>query len=124
MGEQRASILDFEDDEDFARELVEVISKPEPTKPTVNPKDIEAVARKSGFTNRQPPEPTRRRRKKSPFTEQLGIKVRPGMKEIFQDLGEIIGGYDHTIFERAILALIKQEKGTEALAQRYEELTH
>lgn len=125
MGDQRASIIDFDDDEDLASEIADLASKPV-KKPSINPETVEEAAKKSGFTNRKPGKDSkqalpRRRRKKSPFTEQLGVKVRPGMREIFQDLGDKIGTYDHTTFERALLALIKEERAGE-LKARFDEL--
>ena len=130
MGNQRASIIDLDDDENLeenlATSLTEVIKKPAAEKPVVNPDTVEAVAENLGFTHRQQPAkkaPARRnRRKKSPFTEQLGVKVRPGMREIFQDLGELIGEYDHTTFERALLALIKEE-GAKDILNKLKKLT-
>ncbi|MCP4698494.1 MAG: hypothetical protein GY862_16825 [Gammaproteobacteria bacterium] len=134
MGNTRASILDLDDEEDvalvdnLAASLTEIIEKPTPAKPSVNPDTVEAVAKTSGFTNRQHTkkrsDAPRRRRKKSPFTEQLGVKTRPGMKEIFQDLGELIGEYDHTTLERALFALMKETRGAEDILARFEELTN
>ncbi|BBL77548.1 hypothetical protein [Methylomagnum ishizawai] len=80
--------------------------KPEPT-PEQEKRMIEE-GEKLGFVDRQPRE-KRSRRIRSPFTEPLGIRVRPGIKELFQDLGAHLGVYDHTTFEKALLALIEKE---------------
>ncbi len=128
MGNERASIIDLDDnedtlDDDLASSLTQVIEK-KTTKAKVNPSKVEAVAKTSGFTNRQQPtKKTRARRKKSPFTEQLGVKIRPDMREIFQDLGELIGEYDHTTFERALLVLIKEENAEDIL-RKFEKITY
>lgn len=139
MGDQRASIIDIDEEDYLLDDLVDVVKKPKPEKPKVNAQAVEAVAKSVGFTSRQQPteksieETTteittrgtriRHRRKKSPYTEQLGIKVRPGIREIFQDLGGLLSEYDHTTFERALHALIKQEKGTKELEKEFLELT-
>lgn len=81
---------------------------------------IEAVAKKSGFISRQPKK--RHRRRVSPYTDQLGVKVRQGMKELFQAVGERMEVYDHTTFERALLALIEQE-GYSDLKKQFTEIT-
>lgn len=82
---------------------------------------IKEVAEQSGFVSRQP-QKNRRRRKKSPFTDQLGIKVRPEMKALFQDIGERLSVYDHTTFECALLALLEKE-GIKDLLKQYKEIT-
>jgi hypothetical protein len=88
---------------------------------SVNYKDLEKVAADSGFIKRLP-QTRKNRRKRSPYTEQLGIKVRPLIKDIFQELGEKLSVYDHTTFELAILALIEKEKDQELL-EKYKDIT-
>ena len=67
--------------------------------------------------------PTKRRgRKKSPYTIAKGVKIREGMPELFIELAEHLGLQDNQTFERAILALIEKE-GTDALLQRYRNIT-
>lgn len=80
---------------------------------------IQQAAEQSGFISREPR--TRRRKPSSPYKIQLNLKVRDGMKELFQDMGEQLHVYDHTIFERALLALIEKE-GQGDLLQRYREI--
>lgn len=80
---------------------------------------IVQAAEESGFTSREPR--IRRRKPTSPYKIQLNLKVRNGMKELFQDMGARLYVHDHTIFERALLALIKQE-GQDDLLQRYKEI--
>lgn len=83
---------------------------------SINQKEIERVAETSGFIKRLPTN-NRRRRKKSPYTEQVGIKVRPSMKKIFQDIGDKLSTYDHTTFELAILALLEKENEIDMINQ-------
>lgn len=83
---------------------------------------VEAITEQSGFLSREPIKKKRRRRKPSPYTDQLNIKCRNGMKDIFQDLGERMDVRDHTTFERAIRALIKKE-GFSDLLSDYERIT-
>lgn len=80
---------------------------------------ITQAAEESGFTSREPR--IRRRKPTSPYKIQLNLKVRNGMKELFQDMGARLYVHDHTIFERALLALIEKE-GQGDLLQRYREV--
>lgn len=103
-GRKRAN-LDLNDDiglEEFI-ESTPAQKKPDPEKALIH-----KVAEQSGFVSRQPKKRIRRR-KVSPYTEQLGVKVRPQIRDIFHDIGDRLGVYDHTTFERAILALIEKE---------------
>lgn len=118
MGNQRAG-FGLDDDTIDIEELVETKPKPKP-KPADKTK-ITEVAEQSGFTSREPAPRQRRRRKKSPFTDQQAIRVRPGMKSLFQDLGEHLDVMDHTTFEKAIEALIEKE-GTDEQLVRFKEL--
>src|SRR5688572_10602927 len=112
MGNQRAGLdLDNIDIEELA-------GKGRGThKPSVDPARIQEVAEQSGFISRQP-QKKRRQRKKSPYTEQLCVRVRPGMKGLFQDMADLMDTRDHTAFERALLALI-EKNGTAELMQQY-----
>ena len=87
----------------------------------INYKDLEKVASESGFVKRLP-QKRKNRRKRSPYTEQLGIKIRPLIKEIFQEISEKLSIYDHTTFEFAILALIEKENDPE-LIKKYKDAT-
>ena len=50
-------------------------------------KNLEKVSADSGFI-KSLSQTRKNKRKRSPYTEQLGIKVRPLIKDIFQELGE------------------------------------
>lgn len=80
-------------------------------------KTIEKVAEQYGFVSRKN-RSQRRRKPKSPFKNQLNLKCRDNIKELFQDLGEQLGVHDHTTFEQALLALI-EKNGFDELLQRY-----
>ena len=82
----------------------------------IDHKEIERTAEESGFVKRLPKNP-KKRRKKSPYVEQIGIKIRPLMKNIFQEIGEKLSIYDHTTFELAILALLEKENDQELMKQ-------
>ena len=84
-------------------------------------KTLEKVAEQSGFVSRKN-KSQRRRRPQSPFKNQLNLKCRDGIKELFQDIGEELGIHDHTTFEQALLALI-EKKGLDDLLQGYKEIT-
>ena len=118
MGKQRAGLnLDMEDMIDI--EELAVTGKPQAKQ--IDTQRLEQVAQQSGFTSRAPQKP-RRRRKKSPYTAQLGIKIRPQMKALFQDIGQALDIYDHTTLEYAILALLEKKKMV-ALLQQYKDIT-
>lgn len=115
--------LNFDDDD-----ILSMASQPL-IKPKVTPEQIKEVANKSGFFSRQPPLQkvdhdiaNRRRRKISPYNAQLGIKVRPEIKEIFQNISDTLGIHDCSTFELAILALL--EKGNYSqLLDKYKQIT-
>lgn len=120
--------LNFDDDD-----ILSIASQPL-IKPKVTPEQIKEVANQSGFFSRQPrPQlqdqdivsdiATRRRRKISPYNSQLGIKVRPEIKEIFQNISDALGIHDCSTFELAILALL--EKGNyNQLLEKYKQITN
>ena len=87
----------------------------------VNKEDLEKVAEDSGFIKRLPTK-TKSRRRKSPYTDQLGIKTRPLIKDIFYEIGEKLSVYDHTTFELAVLALIEKQNDQD-LINRYKKIT-
>lgn len=115
MNNKRAS---FNLDEEIDISLVETVSR---NSEIINYKDLEKVASASGFVKRLP-QKRKNRRKRSPYTEQLGIKIRPLIKEIFQEIGEKLSIYDHTTFELAIFALIEKENDQE-LIKKYKTAT-
>jgi hypothetical protein len=116
--------LNFDDDD-----ILSMASQPL-IKPKVTPEQIKEVANQSGFFSRQPQlqdivhdVSTRRRRKISPYNSQLGVKVRPEIKEIFQNISDTLGIHDCSTFELAILALL--EKGNYSqLLEKYKQVTN
>ena len=80
---------------------------------------LEKISEESGFIKRQPKK-TRIRRKRSPYVEQLGIKTRPLIKEIFYAIGEKMSVYDHTTFELAIQALL-EKNNDQNLIKKYKD---
>ena len=126
MVKQRASLdLDLDDD------ILSIASQPS-VKPKINSEKIKEIANQSGFFSRQPQLNnitntadniiSRRRRKISPYNAQLGIKVRPEIKEIFQNISDTLGIHDCSTFELAILALL--EKGNYSqLLDKYKQIT-
>ncbi len=118
MTKERA-ILDLNDDD---VDILDVANKTI-TKRKVDLNEIKQVANQSGFVSRQAIENTsaslpKRRRRSSPYTTQLGIRIRPDMKDLFQDLSDQLYLNDCTTFERAILALCEKE-GFDGLIERY-----
>jgi len=108
MGRQRAGItLENTKTADATVGIEEVITKKEPLR-AIDKSEIERIAHESGFVSRSPI--SRRIRPKSPYTIQLNFKTRPGIKEIFQEVGARLQTFDHTTFERALLALLEKEK--------------
>lgn len=116
MGKERAH-LSLDDDLD--------ISEFQPAKKADHNdndlKELEKVAEHYGFVSRKH-KSQRRRKPRSPFRNQLNLKCRDNIKELFQDLGEQMGIHDHTTFELALLALI-EKNGSEELLQRYRDIT-
>jgi len=121
MGKERAP-LDVDGISDDSIDLSDF--QPQPSNSAEKPDQVlvEAIAEQSGFPSRDPTKKKRRRRKPSPYTDQVGIKCRQGMRDIFQDLGERMDIRDHTTFEKALLALIEKENFSDLLSE-YEALT-
>lgn len=101
-----------------------------------DPKDVRDLSEKAGFPSREPKKTiddgaandgeiiTRRRkstkrmgRPRTPYTDQISTKARPDVKEIYQEIGAELGLYDHTVFEKAVRALLV-EQGDEARLKR------
>ncbi len=83
-------------------------------------KVLEKVAEESGFVSRKNKN-QRRRKPQSPYTNQLNVKCRVGIKELFQDIGAELAIHDHTAFEEALVALMEKYK-FEELLDRYNEI--
>ena len=114
MGKERAGLsLDDIDLSEF-----QPTSQHQKEKP--NQKLVEQVAEQAGFPSREAKK-KRRRRKPSPYIDQLNMRCRAGMKDIFQDLGERLDVRDYTTFEKAIRALIEKEGFTDLLKE-YDEI--
>ena len=86
----------------------------------IDTKKIEEVAERSGFISRAR-KSRRRKIQESPYKNQLNLKCRDGMKELFQAIGDRLVVHDHTTFELAILALIEKEDYKD-LFQSYNEI--
>lgn len=118
MPKERAHIS-FDDDEDI--DIAELVGyKPQPKPTNQQQQAISSEAQKTGFTSREPRKMGRRRT--SPYTAQFGGKCRPGMKALFQEIGERLDCQDTVTLELAILALIEQE-GLQNLKQKYKKIT-
>ena len=121
MPRERAH-LDFGDDLDLSEFQPKT---PEPKQKTdqkaTTQKAIEEIGKSTGFVSREPQKQKKRRRVISPYKDQLNVKCRPEVKDLFQDIGERLVVHDHTTFERAIFALIEKEGYTD-LAARYKDI--
>ncbi|GAB1257287.1 hypothetical protein NBRC116494_17890 [Aurantivibrio plasticivorans] len=78
-------------------------------------KELEKEGAKLGFISRQPTRKFSRRR--SPYTEQCNLKMRTGMRDIFQELGDRLEMFDQETLEAGILALIEKEGFGDLLAE-------
>lgn len=116
MGKERAH-LSLEDDFDVS----EFQPSEREGKGEIDKKIIKKVAEESGFPSREN-KARRRIKQQSPFKNQLNLKCRDNMKELFQDIGDYLDLRDHTTFERAILALLEKEGATDLL-QKYRNIT-
>jgi hypothetical protein len=77
-------------------------------------KAIAEASENAGFPSRQA-KASRRKRIKSPYTEQLGFKARAEVKAVFQELSDSMAVYDHTTFEMAVIALLEKQGNKKAL---------
>lgn len=112
MGDTRASFFEQEDNEEV--DIADLIAPDRREKPTREEfTNVELEAEALGFVRRQP----KKRRRMSPYTAQFGGKCRPGMKEIFQEIGERLDLYDTQTLERAILALLEKEELDDLVGQ-------
>lgn len=124
MIKQRASLdLDLDDD------ILSIASQPS-IKPKLNSEQIKEIANQSGFFSRQPQVQvttqavtSRRRRNISPYHAQLGIKVRPEIKEIFHSISDLMGIHDCSTFELAILALL-EKNNQKKLIEKYNKIVN
>jgi len=93
-------------------------------------KSIESAAQESGFTKREPKK-SRRRTRRSPYSDQKSIRVRPAMKVLVEDIADELDINDYVVFEMAILALLEdlsvklklEEKASmKAMVKRYKDI--
>lgn len=112
MAKEREA-LNLDDSIDL-EELVQV----KPEQRHIGKSQLEKIAEHTGFISRQP----RKKRSRTKYTSQLNIKVRDGLKPLFQIIGTHLETFDNETFERAILALIEKE-GTNEHLIRFKELT-
>lgn len=117
MGRERTGLDLSEENEELDITLVVGQAHRAVDKP-VNTRIVTEEAIKAGFVSREP----KMRRKKSPYTEQFGGRCRKGMKELFQDAGDVLGLYDTQTLELAVLALLEKEELTD-LIMRYNVIT-
>jgi hypothetical protein len=80
--------------------------------PKLGKAEIKEIATQTGFISRQP----RKKRSRTKYTAQLNIKVREGIKPLFQEIGAHLETFDNETFELALLALIEKEGTKEYLA--------
>ena len=116
-------MLDLDDDQ---IDILDIANK-NIVKTQANLNDIKQVASQSGFVSRQVIEDTsllssKRRKRSSPYASQLGIRIRPDMKALFQDISDHLQLNDCTTFEHAILALCQKE-GLDGFIKRYKNIT-
>ena len=86
--------------------------------PKLDKAEIKEIATQTGFISRQP----RKKRSRTKYTAQLNIKVREGIKPLFQEIGAHLETFDNETFELALLALIEKE-GTKEYLALFKELT-
>lgn len=98
-------------------DLEELTQKPLKSK-QMGKAQLEEIAKQTGFISRLP----RKKRSRTKYTSQLNIKVREGVKPLFQEIGEHLETFDNETFERAMLALIEKE-GTKEQLTRFKDLT-
>lgn len=116
MAKEREALNLFSDVSDEI-DLEELTQKP-PKPKQIGKEQLEEIAKQTGFVSRLP----RKKRSRTKYTAQLNIKVREGIKPLFQELGEHLETFDNETFERAILALIEKE-GTKEQLTRFNGLT-
>jgi hypothetical protein len=111
MGKKRDS-LGFDDTID----LEELTVKLTPPK-QIDKAKLNKIAEQTGFINRQP----RKKRSRTKYTAQINIKIREGIKQLFQEMGTHLETFDNETFELAMLALI-EKSGTKEQLNRLKEL--
>lgn len=91
----------------------------DPTRPSTGLQEaLEKEGEKFGFVSRQ----SKRRpvKKRSPYIVQNNLKMRVGMKEIFQEISLRLETYDQETLELALLSLIEKENLDDLLPHYHE----
>ncbi|MFA5924366.1 MAG: hypothetical protein WC856_24255 [Methylococcaceae bacterium] len=91
---------------------LEELTQKRPLPKHIGKAEIKEIATQTGFISRQP----RKKRSRTKYTAQLNIKVREGIKPLFQEIGAHLETFDNETFELALLALIEKEGTKEYLA--------
>lgn len=108
MARERKKIV-VEDDSEIM-DLSEFVPDMDAPAPRQSAEDVKAVSEKSGFTSREPKTTTRRsRRQRSPYTAQLGARVKPEVKERFQDMAVSLNITDAEALDQAIALWLAQQ---------------
>jgi len=121
MAKERESLmqdLHTTDDEEEPKVDIEDLVDPTPQAKHINKAQIDKIAQQTGFPSRQP----RKKRSKTKYIAQLNIKVREGVRPLFQEISTYLETFDNETFELALLALI-EKKGTKEHLQHFKELT-
>jgi len=87
----------------------------------INQNEARNISREAGFPSREAPK-TRDRRNVSPYALSKGYKVRSGMHALIIRISDELGVKDHTMHERALLALIEKDCSDDLKAE-FERLT-
>lgn len=109
MAERAGLDFDIDDGEDVDISALVKPKKDKAERPANEKEVITKTAEESGFSSRQPKK-TRRRGKRSPYTQQKNVKMRPGMPELFIDVCEKLGLKDYELMEHAIEAVLQKHK--------------
>lgn len=105
-------------DDDILGQIVEGFAKSTFQSKPLDNKQINEIAEKTDFISRQP----RKKRSKTKYKAQLNIKVREGIKPLFQEISAYLETFDNETFELALLALI-EKKGTKEHLTQFKGLT-
>ena|SRR5665647_1107572 len=97
---------------------LEELTQKRPLPKHIGKAEIKEIATQTGFISRQP----RKKRSRTKYTAQLNIRVREGIKPLFQEIGAHLETFDNETFELALLALIEKE-GTKEYLALFKELT-
>lgn len=99
------------EDEPDTMDLSEFLPDMDEQPPKVSADAVKAVSEKSGFASREPKAaaPKASRRRKSPYTAQIGARVRPERKDQFQDIAARLDMTDAQALDEALALWIEQQ---------------